>query len=128
MLVVVVVGSVVGRQWQVHWAASGQLSSVNPTTTRPLSTPMCPPTSHGAFLMDPRKVFPTQLLPEAALPIPDLSEPLTHLNSNSNSNSDRSSYSGDVLLMVRGSNFFIFSLSPLILSMIMLMTSWAQAL
>ena len=41
-VVVVVVGAVVGRQWEVHWAASGQLSSVNPTTkttTSSLSQP-----------------------------------------------------------------------------------------
>ena len=39
-VVVVVVGAVVGRQWEVHWAASGQLSSVNPTkTTTSLSQP-----------------------------------------------------------------------------------------
>ena len=40
-VVVVVVGAVVVRQWEVHWAASGQLSSVNPTTktTTSLSQP-----------------------------------------------------------------------------------------
>ena len=60
--VVVVVGCVVGRQWQVHWEASGQVSSVNPTTTRPLSTPSSP-TSHGdIFKAGPRRPLSQPLL------------------------------------------------------------------
>ena len=38
MSVVVVVGCVVARQWQVHWAASWYLSGVNPSTTTTPST------------------------------------------------------------------------------------------
>ena len=57
-VMVLVVGCVVGRQWQVQWQASGQLSSVNPTTTtRPLSTP-CPPSSHGDIFNGPKKTSP----------------------------------------------------------------------
>ena len=60
-VVVVVVGCVVGRQWQVHWEASGQVSSVNPTTNLPpdLSQPLAHLPHMGTFSMGPRKPLPT---------------------------------------------------------------------